>query len=246
MNATKRWTRRARAATAAVGRLRRDFETELTSRMLVAAMLIPVVEAAFGWRAHTPLDAPLTAHALILAALVFLAPAPTAREQRDTDVPRGLLWLPVPIVAVMLAIVLNLRSNIFYTARALVEGMALLLLVHYAGRHLRRRVLVRREATVPAVRLADSLTTIVGWSLLLSWLLIALEHRHPVGPMLIAAGALETIAFVMLVPDALPDGRWRRTLGRRRERDDAAHLKIVRGDAPPPARSAGHRNRRRA
>jgi len=38
---------------------------------------------------------------------------------------------------------------------------------------------------------------------LASWTLIAFAHRHPAGPLLLAAGAVEVLALLALVPDAL-------------------------------------------
>jgi hypothetical protein len=55
----------------------------------------------------------------------------------------------------------------------------------------------------PAVRLADALIVLAGWLLLATWTLIALAHRHPAGPLLLLTGAIEVLAFLALVPDAL-------------------------------------------
>ena len=258
---------------ATLGRIRRELERELTSRLLVAAMLVPIVEATFGWRAHTPLDAPLALHGAILVALLALAPSGEAAGDDDARPPRGLLWLPVPIMAIVLAVVLNMRSNIFYTSRALMEGMAVLLVVHFVGLHLRRMATERREMGLvragaasqvarhvwwrhpasramavpfgPAIRLADWLTTMVGWSLLLSWLLIALEHRHPAGPLLICAGGLELLALIVLIPDALLV-RKSGPIDSAHPSTTASHLHLVPGDGGRSTRAGGLRRRRRA
>lgn len=259
----------------AICRARDAVEHELTSRLLMAAMLIPLVEALFGWRAHTPLDVPLAVHASILLTLVAVDVYVTAHERDESRMPRGVRWLPVPFFAVMLAVVLNTRSNIFYTGRALIEGMAVLLIIHFVGRSLRQRALTRHRVVLvspvsphtarlrdrwqertsivvarraPAVRLADTLTTVVGWSLLLAWTLIALEHRHLVGPILIAAGLLDFIALVVLIPDALPYSRltaWAEDL-RFPRRPQSVHLDVVRGDAPLPVPFFGPHHRRRS
>lgn len=221
---------RAHGMLRALGRARRVLEDELTSRLLVAAMLIPLVEALFGWRAHTPLDVPLALHASILGVAVLLAFWPNDSDSAAALIPRAAKWLPVPMLGAAFAVLLSARSNIFYTEKALVEGMAALFTIHSCGRWLRRRALARsglalvepasvraprgrgwwmnhgsrvRVAVTPAVRLADTLTTIVGWSILCAWTLIALAHRHVVGPLLILAGALASVALVVLIPDAL-------------------------------------------
>jgi hypothetical protein len=251
---------RAHRVLRAVGRTRRSFEAELASRLLVAAMLIPLVEALFGWRAHTPLDVPLAIHALILGVMILLALSPSVANHREARVPRAALWLPVPLLAIVFAVLLSARSNVFYTERALMEGMAVLSIIHFAGCWLRRRALARSGLYLvdpaatrvtrlrvrwkgpgsqpgsvlgPAVRLADALSTIVGWSALIAWILIALEHRHVVGPLLIVAGGLASVALVVLIPNALlAPGRnaWTRvTRGAQHTHPD--HLLVVRGDA---------------
>src|SRR5512133_796078 len=132
----------------ALGRTRRAIDAELASRLLIAAMLIPLVEALFGWRVHTPLGVPLVVHASILVAVIALAPSPIRHEPRASLSPRGVLWLPVPLVAIALTVVLNARSNVFYTGRALMDGMSMLLAIHLVERWLRHRSCARRELRV--------------------------------------------------------------------------------------------------
>ena len=253
---------RAHGMLRALGRARRGLEDELTSRLLVAAMLIPLVEALFGWRAHTPLDVPLAVHASILGVVLFLAFGPNAPESPAARFPRAARWLPVPLLAVVFAVLSSVRSNAFYTETALIEGMAALFAIHFTGSWLRRRARARPALTLvepaatraarfrgwwrghpthvrvgitPAVRLADALTNIVGWSILGAWTLIALAHRHVVGPLLVVAGALASVALVVLIPDAVfTSGRrvWPRVV-RHAERAHPEHLVIIRGDAPP-------------
>jgi hypothetical protein len=266
---------RAHRMLRAVGRTRRSFEVELTSRLLVAAMLIPLVEALFGWRAHTPLDVPLAVHASILGVMVLLALSPSVADGQDGRVPRAALWLPVPVLAIVFAVLLSARSNVFYTEKALMEGMAVLSIIHFACCWLRRRALARSglhlvdpaatrvtrlriwwngrgsqagSVVIPAVRLADALSTIVGWSVLIAWVLIALAHRHVVGPLLIIAGALASVALVVLLPDALlPPGRRPWTRGTRQaQHTHPDHLLVVRGDAPTHARHVAPHLRRRS
>lgn len=265
---------RAHRMLRAIGRTRRSFEVELTSRLLVAMMLIPLVEALFGWRAHTPLDVPLAVHASILGVVLLLTLGPSTADPREARLPRAALWLPVPLLAMVFAVLLNARSNVFYTERALMEGMAVLSAIHFVGCWLRRRALARSRLTLvdpaatrgtlfrgrkgrgspgatvitPAVRLADVLSTIVGWCVLAAWVLIALAHRHPAGPLLILTGALATLALLVLIPDALfLSGRrvWARVT-RPAERTHPDRPFIVQGDAPTHSRYVVPHLRRRS
>jgi hypothetical protein len=246
--------------------MRRHLDVELTSPLLMAAMLIPLVEALFGWTVHTPLDVPLSLHLGILTALSLIAPFTSVRARSKDEIQPRLLWLSVPPLALVMAIVLSARSNIFYTGRALMEGMSVLMVLHVVSRRLRRRTLRRGDVSMvrtsmshiarfrvwwasrvsatplprtTAISTADALPIIVGWLLFVAWLLIALEHRHPAGPILIVAGGLETIALIVMIPEALLNRR----LGVRRagvhshaHSTRPMHLSLVCGDAPahPP------------
>ena len=204
----------------------RDTHRALASLLLTGAMLAPAVAGLAGWPVHTPLGVPLLAHVAILLALgavVVLRAAEPARASRDLGRVR---WLLVPPIAVVVAAILHTRANAFYTETALMEGMAALFLLRIAVAMLRGRALRRlapgaaaREwsrgarwrhhlrarclPVTPGVRVADGLTVLVGWVLLTSWILIAFEHRHPAGPLLLLAGALELLALFAIVPDAL-------------------------------------------
>jgi hypothetical protein len=105
-------------------------------------------------------------------------------------------------------------------------------------------------ASTPAVRLADRLTSAVGWAVLLSWLLIALialAHRHVVGPLLILAGGAQALALVVLIPDVLAGFGW---LSRARTRATRAvrpvHLMFVPGASATRRRFVTHLLRRRS
>jgi len=205
-----------------------DTHGALASLLLTGAMLAPVVEALAGWPVHTPLGIPLGAHVAILATLGVGGSGGAARVRapRDWSAAR---WLLVPPLAVGIAVILHTRANTFYTESVLIEGMAALFAVRFGvaalhrralrlqdpaaadggaprpwrrGAEWRRRLLARSLPATPSVRLADALTVIVGWLLLVTWILIALEHRHPAGPLLLLAGALELLALFALVPDA--------------------------------------------
>ena len=83
--------------------------------------------------------------------------------------------------------------------------------------------------------------------LLASWMLIALEHRHPAGPLLLAAGAMEVLAFLALIPDALAGVGW---LGPRAAPPElhaargGHHLTLVDEDAPARPPFGSHLSRR--
>ena len=213
----------------------RDTHRELTSLLLVGAMLAPVVAAIAGWPVHTPLGVPLAAHVTGLVALGLVWFGVAGQVDPPLRVRRSIEWLLVAPAAATFAAIVRERANVFYTERALVEGMAVLLVLHagasmlrtrasqrpdrYAdeaaprtrwgrGAEWRRRIRARCLPATPAVRFSDVLTGAVGWLLLGAWVLIALEHRHPAGPLLLAAGAMQTLAFLTLVPDALAAAGW--------------------------------------
>lgn len=207
---------------------------DVTSTLLLAAMLVPIVSALLGWSAQTPLGVPLWLHATLTALVAFLVAVPGRRERSAPPARAIGAWVWPPLLGTAFALVLHERANVFYTESALVEGMALLALIDVGVRLLRARALHQRDLHVvpgrastnpldarwrtettrrplpatPAVRLADRLVTLVGWLVLASWVLIALEHRHPAGPMLLFAGALEALALVVLVPDSLVASGW--------------------------------------
>ena len=199
----------------------------LPSRLLIAAMLSPIAAKWLGWRLHTPLDVPLAVHVTVLAII-----GGVAYRQAGCDRPwRGgswvLSWFSVPVLGLAFAVFLHERANVFYTGRALMDGMAVVLLVHLGRQVLRRRALPRPKLILhkgaasvavaplsgqdcevwlertPSTRLADRLARVVGWSLLASWVLSAFTYRHVVAPLLLAAGLLEVVAFLLLVPDAM-------------------------------------------
>jgi hypothetical protein len=239
--------------------VRRMVQRDLTSRLLVAAMLAPVMSALLGWPTPTPLGVPLALHAAILTAVLLIEIVRMHCDVESRVALRLAEWAPVPLLSVAFAVLVRERSNVFYTGRALMDGMALLFAVHAGLSALRQRAQLRRDirlvganasdcasatgergwsrtvcaSTSPAVRLSDRLTTVVGWSVLVSWLLIGLAHRHVVGPLLMLAGVLEVIALVVLVPDVLAIMGW---LPRDRIRSGSAvrpvPLFVVRG-APP-------------
>lgn len=207
---------------------------DLTSLLLSAAMLAPVVAAVVGWPVVTPLGVPLRVHAALLGAVALLAFGLAERGDAATLRQRSARWLAVVVLAVGFEAMVHHRANVFYTERALIEGMAALFTLHLGVGLLRRRALPRVDLcdepatprrwaraadwrrririrclpTTPGVRLSDALVAVVGWLVLAAWVLIAFAHRHPAGPMLLAAGAAESLALLALVPDAAAGLGW--------------------------------------
>ena len=226
----------------------REMHRELTSLLLVGAMLAPIVAAVAGWPVHTPFGVPLLVHGTGVLALGLLWFGLTGRAEATLGARRSIEWLLVAPAAATFAAIARERANVFYTERALVEGMAVLLVLHAGasvlrsrtchppdradddapsgrwrrGTEWRRRIRARCLPATPAARLSDVLTGAVGWLVLGAWVLIALEHRHTAGPLLLVAGAMQALAFLALVPDALASAGWLtpRTLGPSEPRDD--------------------------
>ena len=212
----------------------REIHRELTSLLLVGAMIAPLVGGAVGWPVHTPLGVPLLVHATALIAVGLLRIGLGDRVDAPPAI-RWVHWPLVPPVAAGFAWLVQARANVFYTERLLADGMAVLFTLHMAagllrsrarrridpffhetddwsrwarGAAWRRRVRARCLPLSPAMWVADALTVLVGWLVLASWVLIAFEHRHLAGPLLLAAGALETLALLALVPDAMATLGW--------------------------------------
>ena len=255
-------TERIRSAVSVLSR-------ELTLCLLLAAMLGPVVAKVLGWPVYTPLDVPLLLHVAILAAFLLVIRFESRPRRMRAAFSRA-SWFALPVLAIAFAALLQARSNVFYTARALMEGLAVLLILEVGLRDLRRRAVVgsirvctpdvpQEHASItseewnrsmwlgrgPAIRLADSLTAVVGWAVLASWILIALEHRHVVGPLLLIGGALQAFAMLVLVPDAIASrpARDHSYLDRVREIAHRKRLIFVRPGRPvhSPQRSSVYR-----
>jgi biotin transporter BioY len=180
--------------------MRRD----VTTVVLFGAVMSPIVAPLFGWPPVTPLGVPLVVHVLLLAALAAVATRQMWPRRRRATVRQLGNLTAATVLAFTGAIVLHLRSNAFYTASTLMDGMAFLLLIHLATRGLRRRARARSSA---AAWVADVLMRTVGWAILASWLLISLEHRHIAGVTLIISGVLQTLALIVLIPDAVVRAR---------------------------------------
>jgi len=250
----------------------RETHRELTSLLLAAAMLSPIAAAVLGWRVYTPLAMPLLMHETLLVAIALVAFGAAGRDDERMAARRwvGRLLL-VPPVAVGFAAIVHSRANVFYTERALVDGMAILFALQLGVRLLRRRALrriglyvaepgtprpVRRGAewrrrfrarclpATPGVRVSDALVAVVGWMLLAAWTLMALEHRHPAGPMLLAAGGIELLALLALVPDALAGSGWIAPRAPAGAGERSGHLALLRDDAHAPPSVVSHSSRR--
>jgi hypothetical protein len=244
---------------------------DLTSLLLSAAMLAPIVAAVVGWPVETPLDVPLLVHATLLVAVALVAFGLAKRNDAALVPRRSARWLAVVVVAVGFEATVHHRANVFYTERALIEGMAALFTLHLGvgllrrramrrldqcdapatprrwarGAEWRQRIRIRCLPATPGVRLSDGLVALVGWLVLAAWVLIAFTHRHPAGPMLLAAGAAESLALLALVPDALAGLGWlpSRSSGDGRDSDRADRLALVR-DATHATPGRAHHLRR--
>ena len=229
----------------------RDVRRALTSLLLVGAMLAPAVESIAHWPIHTPFDVSMPMHLTLLVAVALVTFGLTDRGVL-AETPWS-VWLLAPPIAVGIATIVRWRANVFYTADTIVDGMALLFAVHAGTGLLRRQAMRRAELALvehepshrwrraadlrrhirarclpatPALRLADALDATVGWIVLVAWILIAFEHRHPAGPLLLVAGALATLALLALVPDALA------TFGPLARRRMARHDRMARARGP--------------
>lgn len=250
----------------------REAHRELTSLLLAAAVLSPIAAAVLGWRVYTPLAMPLLMHETLLVAIALVAFGLGDRNDAPLAAARwAARLLVVPPAAVGFAAIVHARANVFYTERALVDGMALLFALQIGVRLLRRRALrriglyvtepqsprrrrrgaewrrrfrVRCLPATPGVRVSDALVVVVGWLLVAAWTLIALEHRHPAGPMLLAAGAIEVLALLALVPDVLAGTGWLAPPASADRTDRAGHLALMRDDAHAPHGIVSHTSRR--
>jgi hypothetical protein len=176
--------------------------------LLAAAMLVPLAERLLGWPVHTPLGVPLGVHLTVLAAVGGLATLANLRRAGAAPWQLAVRAVVVAVLALALARIVRERANVFYTASALVDGMAVLFLARVGVALLQGWAVARAMPATPAVRLSHALVAIVGWLLAASWVLIALEHRHVVGPMLLLAGAFEVVALVVLIPEASAGPGW--------------------------------------
>lgn len=183
---------------------RKLLQRDATTVSLFSVLLAPLAAAAIGWRIPAPLNVPLGIHALILGLLVVLGLLTRKRNASLFAVRSAAIVLSTTALAFIAAAILALRSNAFYTSGAMMDGMALLLVVHLAERGLRRRCPMPQ----PATRLADDLTFLTGLGILGALLLIALEHRHVVGPLLLLAGLVQLLAVIVLMPGAMASVGW--------------------------------------
>lgn len=59
------------------------------------------------------------------------------------------------------------------------------------------------SATLPALVTSDALSGLAAWLLVMFWLLVALEHRHPASVILLAVGGLLLLSNITLLPVVL-------------------------------------------
>lgn len=253
----------------------RVMQRELTGLLLAGAMLSPIAAATLGWRVHTPFAMPLIMHETLLVAIALVAFGIGERDDVSIASIATRRWagrlLVVAAVAAGFAVIVDERANVFYTERALVDGMTLLFALQLGVRLLRRRAVRRLGLHVaapepsrrwrrgaewrrrfrarclpatPGIRVSDALVAAVGWLLLTAWVLIALEHRHPAGPMLLAAGGIELLALLALVPDVLAGTGWLGPDPSLRRPDEPDHLALMQDDAHAHESGDSHFSRR--
>ena len=183
----------------------RKFEHALLWSLLVGALASPVVARVNQWSQSWPVD---LRHRLYLIALIGCAAALISlrlQHRVQVTIATAIVRLgAVAAAASVIAIILERRANAFYTAPSLIEGMALLLVLHIAARTMCRIARPRTQhLTLPAIALADGLASVSAWSMLAFWVLVWLEHRHVASAVLVFAGVLLVLACGVLIPDSL-------------------------------------------
>lgn len=195
--------------------LRHDATRTLSRRalllMLLAAAAAPAVTTSSieaDASLPTPFAIPATAWRAIVVA--FGVGYFVVRMRHDTP-RRALLALAGMAVAfyglaALFAIVVDARSTTFYTARALEEGMAVLLAL-YSTAALLRTVAHADEWEArrlsPATWFADDVTMLASGALIGFWIFSASGLHSPAGVLLLLVGASGALVLFLRVPDAL-------------------------------------------
>ncbi len=87
------------------------------------------------------------------------------------------------------------------------------------------------RVTLPAVVLADAISSVSAWSLLVFWVLVAIERRHAASLVLVFVSVLLMLEWIILIPDTLAGwGLLPRAFDAEAEEAPAPHpLALVRG-----------------
>lgn len=179
--------------------------------LLVAALLAPVPATLWGARLAGP-------HGLrredlaALALLVLVIQLLHAARRVGWPGVRRVAARAVATLALstVFAVVVDRRSSGFYTDTALLEGMAMLLVLHGAASALRRLAPPIRERRLRRIRgramsttdLADGLTTAVATLVGAFWVLSVLNAREAALVLMMTAGMLAILTVLLRLADA--------------------------------------------
>ena len=195
--------------------LRHDATRTLSRRalllMLLAAAAAPAVTTSSveaDLALPTPFGIPAVAWRAIVVA--FGVGYFVARIRHETS-RRALLALAgmtvaFYVLATLFAIVVDARSTMFYTARALEEGMAVLLALYSTAALLRTIAHADEWETrrlSPATWFADDVTMLAWGALIGFWIFSAFGLHSPAGVLLLLVGASGALVLFLRVPDAL-------------------------------------------
>lgn len=108
-------------------------------------------------------------------------------------------------LAMVFAIVVDTRSTMFYTDRALEDGMGVLLAIYAAGallRALAQAGIGRTRRLSPSTWFADDLTTLAWGALIGFWVFSAFALYPPAALLLLLIGGSGVLALLLRLPDA--------------------------------------------
>ena len=206
--------------------MRAERSDRILTLLLLAALAAPLAAAWMGFRVPAPFALHRSGIALLLAAVVATdaAIAAGARTWRRVLAEAGAFLL----LAVPMAWLIGARANGFYTGIALLEGLAILLLVALVARTLRRLAVADPSAPRPAAMAAADALVAAALATTAALFLFAWRGLYEfAGLSLIVATFLALIAAVLRLPDsvrgvaaaiartpAAPSRRYRRMLAR--------------------------------
>ena len=183
----------------------RRFEHALLWSLLVGALVSPIAGRFDRLPRPWPLNVPPRFYLLVLIGCAAVLMSLRLRHGAQTAIALAIVRLgAITAAASVIATILRRSANAFYTAPSLMEGMAVLLVLHIAARTMCRIARPRTShVTLPAIALADGLASVSAWSMLAFWVLVWLEHRHIASGVLVFTGALLLLACGVLIPDSL-------------------------------------------